>query len=87
MEFDFANLPRAGRYKLMAHGEVRLKDTASNIRRTGEFVVNIVSEEHAEAMNATCIDAPLEVSEVDLAGLTLAAIESKGRKEWEQGRG
>ena len=115
MEFDFATLPRAGRYKvmasciaprpiawitslsgeglvnaapysffnmlgddpptivvgMMAHGDARLKDTAANIRATGEFVVNLVDESHAEAMNLTCIDAPPDVSEADLAGIEL----------------
>lgn len=57
---------------LLQHGEARLKDTAFNIRETGEFVVNLVSEDHGEAMNLTCIDAPADVSEVDLAKLVLA---------------
>lgn len=47
----------------------RPKDTAANIRDTGEFVVNLVPFELAEAMNITCIDAPPEVDEVELAGL------------------
>lgn len=45
------------------------KDTARNILDTGEFVVNLVPEALAEKMNLTCIDAPSEVSELDLAGL------------------
>jgi flavin reductase (DIM6/NTAB) family NADH-FMN oxidoreductase RutF len=53
-------------------GAGRLKDTATNITATGEFVVNLVDEAHAEAMNVTCIDAPSDISEVDLAGLTMA---------------
>jgi flavin reductase (DIM6/NTAB) family NADH-FMN oxidoreductase RutF len=50
----------------------RLKDTAANILASGEFVVNLVSEANAEAMNVTCIDAPPEVDELALAGLTAA---------------
>lgn len=50
--------------------EGRLKDTAANIQETAEFVVNLVSEANAEAMNVTCIDAPPEVDELELAGLT-----------------
>lgn len=46
-----------------------LKDTAANICETGEFCVNLVSEDMAEAMNLTCIDAPPEVDELALAGL------------------
>jgi len=48
----------------------RLKDTAANILETGEFVVNLVAEANAEAMNETCIDAPPEIDELALAGLT-----------------
>jgi flavin reductase (DIM6/NTAB) family NADH-FMN oxidoreductase RutF len=46
------------------------KDTAANILATGEFVVNLVSESMAAAMNETCTDAPPEVDELALAGLT-----------------
>jgi flavin reductase (DIM6/NTAB) family NADH-FMN oxidoreductase RutF len=45
------------------------KDTARNIRRTGEFVVNIVTEDLAEAMNICAIDFPHGVNELDEAGL------------------
>lgn len=45
------------------------KDTAQNIRHTGEFVVNVVNEAVAEAMNFTAIDFPSEVDEASLAGL------------------
>ncbi|QIB36267.1 flavin reductase family protein [Ancylobacter pratisalsi] len=45
------------------------KDTATNIQATGEFVVNLVPFDLAEAMNITCIDAPPDVDEVELAGL------------------
>jgi len=54
-------------------GSGRFKDTATNILATGEFVVNLVSEANAEAMNVTCIDAPPEVDELQLAGLTPVA--------------
>lgn len=47
----------------------REKDTAANIRATGEFVVNLVPHALVEAMNATCVDAPPEVDEIALAGL------------------
>ncbi|MCV9938899.1 flavin reductase family protein [Boseaceae bacterium BT-24-1] len=50
-----------------------LKDTAANILETGEFVVNLVAETDASAMNLTCIDAPPEVDELALAGLEAAA--------------
>src|SRR5262245_41936408 len=50
--------------------EGRLKDTAANLQETAEFVVNLVPEATAEAMNITCIDAPPGVDELDLAKLT-----------------
>jgi flavin reductase (DIM6/NTAB) family NADH-FMN oxidoreductase RutF len=46
------------------------KDTLRNIRATGEFVVNIVSEEFAAEMNATSAEVAPEVDEFELAGLT-----------------
>jgi flavin reductase (DIM6/NTAB) family NADH-FMN oxidoreductase RutF len=48
------------------------KDTTVNIRDTGEFVVNLVDEAIAEAMNLCAIDFPPEVEEVEVAGLALA---------------
>jgi flavin reductase (DIM6/NTAB) family NADH-FMN oxidoreductase RutF len=46
------------------------KDTARNIRRTGEFVVNVVTEDLMQQMNICATDFPAEVSEVEMAGLT-----------------
>ena len=48
------------------------KDTARNIRRTGEFVVNVVTEDIAEKMNICATDFPAELNEVELAGFTTA---------------
>ena len=45
------------------------KDTARNIRSTHEFVVNIVDESLAEAMNKTAASVPHGVDEVELAAL------------------
>ncbi|KMN37595.1 MULTISPECIES: flavin reductase family protein [Chromobacterium] len=45
------------------------KDTLANIRATGEFVVNVVSERLAEAMNVSCGPYAAEVDEFDLAGV------------------
>jgi flavin reductase (DIM6/NTAB) family NADH-FMN oxidoreductase RutF len=50
-----------------------VKDTGGNIRRTGQFVVNLVSHELAEPMNITAIDFPKGVDELKEAGLTTAA--------------
>jgi flavin reductase (DIM6/NTAB) family NADH-FMN oxidoreductase RutF len=60
------------------HPENRFKDTSHNILLTSQFVVNLVSEATAEAMNITCIDAPPGVDELKLAGLeTVASVKVK----------
>lgn len=51
-----------------APGDV--KDTGAIIRRTGEFVVNLVSYETAQAMNVTAIDFGPAVDEFKEARLT-----------------
>ncbi|NPB05012.1 MAG: flavin reductase family protein [Aquificae bacterium] len=45
------------------------KDTARNIRRSGEFVVNLVTEEFLEAMVKSGQDFPPEESELEALGL------------------
>jgi flavin reductase (DIM6/NTAB) family NADH-FMN oxidoreductase RutF len=49
------------------------KDTIVNIRDTGEFVVNIVSEEFAEKMNVCSGEYPSNVDEFKMSGLTPVA--------------
>ncbi|WP_276300418.1 flavin reductase family protein [Halorussus lipolyticus] len=49
-----------------------LKDTPRNIRDTEEFVVNVVTESVAEAMNQTSATLPAGESEFDHADLTRA---------------
>jgi flavin reductase (DIM6/NTAB) family NADH-FMN oxidoreductase RutF len=51
------------------------KDTARNIRRTGEFVINVVTEDLAERMVVCAADAPPEISELEMAGFTTAPSE------------
>jgi flavin reductase (DIM6/NTAB) family NADH-FMN oxidoreductase RutF len=46
------------------------KDTTVNIRANGEFVVNLVDEPLADAMNLCATDFPAEVSELAAVGLT-----------------
>jgi flavin reductase (DIM6/NTAB) family NADH-FMN oxidoreductase RutF len=46
------------------------KDTLLNIERTGEFVVNTVSEWMAQPMNHCSAEYPYGVSELDKVGLT-----------------
>ena len=49
------------------------KDTAKNCRRSGEFVVNLVDESLAQAMNRTSATLPYGVSETDHEALETAA--------------
>lgn len=46
------------------------KDTLHNIRATGEFVINVVTEELAPAMNLTAGEYPSGTNEFEIAGLT-----------------
>ena len=48
------------------------KDTARNIRRTGEYVINVVTEDLIEKMNVCATDFPDGVNELEMAGLTTA---------------
>jgi flavin reductase (DIM6/NTAB) family NADH-FMN oxidoreductase RutF len=48
------------------------KDTARNIRRTGEYVINVVTEDLIEKMNICATDFPEGVNELEMAGLTTA---------------
>jgi len=52
-----------------SHEPGRAKDTRRNIRETREFVVNLVSEEVAEAMNITAIEFEASVNELAEAQL------------------
>jgi flavin reductase (DIM6/NTAB) family NADH-FMN oxidoreductase RutF len=47
-----------------------IKHTLKNIRRTGEFVVNLVDESDATAMELSSRELPESESEFDLCGLT-----------------
>src|SRR6476660_6882458 len=58
---------------VLTHPEGRFKDTANNIFATKEFVISLVSESVAEAMNITCIDAPPGRNELELARLNTVA--------------
>lgn len=57
---------------LVGFSSIGRKDSLRNIEATGEFAWNLVTRELAPAMNETCIDAPPEVDEFALAGLTPA---------------
>jgi flavin reductase (DIM6/NTAB) family NADH-FMN oxidoreductase RutF len=72
--FSFFNAvsgdPPVVAFGIGGRGPGDVKDTGGNIRRTGEFVVNLVSFELREQMNITAIDFPKEVNELKEAGLT-----------------
>ena len=65
----FANEPPVVVIGVGARTEGDFKDTGGNIRRTGQFVVNLVAEENAPAMNVTAIEFGPEVDELREAGL------------------
>ena len=50
----------------------RVKDTVINIRRTGEFVVNMTDEALAQAMHESSGDFPPDIGEPDYLNLKLA---------------
>lgn len=56
---------------IQARPDGTLKDTARNILETGEYVINMVDEAIAEAMNVCAVDFPAGMSELEPAGLTL----------------
>jgi flavin reductase (DIM6/NTAB) family NADH-FMN oxidoreductase RutF len=51
----------------------RPKDTAVNIEKTSEFVVNLVTESQAQSMSDSATDFPPDVSEVEELGLQTAS--------------
>jgi flavin reductase (DIM6/NTAB) family NADH-FMN oxidoreductase RutF len=55
----------------LSQGSQGPKDTLRNILETKECTVNIVSEWFAEAANQTCVNAPSDQDEWNIAGLTI----------------
>ena len=51
-------------------GNAGRKDTLDNVKAVPEFTINIVTDEVAEAMNATAATLPADRSEFDLPGIT-----------------
>jgi flavin reductase (DIM6/NTAB) family NADH-FMN oxidoreductase RutF len=54
----------------MVRGNGTTKDTLNNIRETGEFVVNIVTEQIGASMNLCSGEYPADVDEFQISGLT-----------------
>jgi flavin reductase (DIM6/NTAB) family NADH-FMN oxidoreductase RutF len=65
----FAGDPPVVGIGIGSHEPGRAKDTRRNIRETKEFVVNLVSEDAAEAMNVTAIEFEPGVNEIAEAEL------------------
>lgn len=57
------------------HVQGGLKDSVSNIKATGEFVVNLATWPLREQLNLTSTPAPHGVDEFEVAGLTRAPAE------------
>jgi len=64
------SMPAVVGFGVGRHRDGRKKDTLRNVEATKEFVINIVTEDLAEAMNVTSAPYPPEISEFDRAGLT-----------------
>jgi flavin reductase (DIM6/NTAB) family NADH-FMN oxidoreductase RutF len=77
--FSFFTIASADPPVLVVQNSVRgnrtRKDTIGNVESTGEFVVNIVSEDYAAAMNLTAGEYGPEVDEFVVSGLTPVASE------------
>ena len=65
-----ANPPAICFCPMVRAGDDPRKDTLRNIELTGEFVVNVVSEDFAEKMNLTSGEYPPDVDEFAVSGLT-----------------
>ena len=68
----FAEDPPIVMFAVNKRPDGRIKDTWTNIKRTGEFVVNLTDEPLARAMHDSSGDFPPDVGEPDYLGLKLA---------------
>ena len=72
--FSFFNLfseePPVAVLGLNANPDGTIKDTTRNITRSGEYVIHVVTEDIAEAMNECSVNFPPEISEPSIAGFT-----------------
>jgi flavin reductase (DIM6/NTAB) family NADH-FMN oxidoreductase RutF len=66
----FASDPPVVGIGIGSHKPGQPKDSRANIQEIGQFVVNLVSEETAQAMNITAIEFEPGVNELTQAGLT-----------------
>jgi len=74
--FSFFNVfcedPPLCMFSVNSRPDGSVKDTLVNVRRTGEFVVNIPDEPLARAMHESSGDFPPDIGEPDYLGLKLA---------------
>ena len=74
--FSFFNAVSSDPLQLMISVGTRAddsqKDTAANISRSSEFVINMVTEDLIEAMNISAADFPAHLSELEAVGLHAA---------------
>ena len=68
----FAEDPPLCMFAINKRPDGRLKDTWTNIQRTGEFVINLTDEPLAAKMHESSGDFPPNVGEPDYLGLKLA---------------
>ena len=68
----FAEDPPLCMFAINKRPDGRIKDTWANIKRTGEFVVNLTDEPMALKMHNSSGDFPPETGEPDYLGLKLA---------------
>lgn len=73
--FSFFNVfsedPAVAVLGLNAQADGSTKDTTRNIRASGEYVIHLVSDDQADAMNTCAVNFPPDISEIDMAGFTL----------------
>ena len=72
---QFQNLGFDPAYVMISANQVergKRKDTVVNIEETGEFVYNMATYDLREAVNRSAVEAPPEVDEFELAGVTKA---------------
>ena len=65
-----SGLPMVVGFSVGSYRDGQKKDTLRNIELTNDFVINVVTENLASAMNVTSAPYPSEVSEFVKAGLT-----------------
>jgi flavin reductase (DIM6/NTAB) family NADH-FMN oxidoreductase RutF len=67
----FSEEPAVAVLGLNARPEGGAKDTKRNIAASGEYVIHLVSDSQANAMNVCAVNFPPDISEIDKAGFTL----------------